>query len=284
MSKFEDDHVPWNKGIKGMGMGPKHTEESKRKISEAHKGKNLSIEHRKKMSEAKKGCIPWNKGLTKSTDGRIKKGAEKGIGKKHSAETRKKISEVQKGKKLSPEQIKKMVESRKGYSPSEETRKKIGDANRGKIRSEEFRKKISEINKGRRTSKETKEKLSKVMIGRIGYNKDKKLSEEAKKKLSENSKGEKNHNWRGGITPKDKCLRVTIEFRLWREAVFARDNWMCQDCGKRGGRLHAHHIKPFAKFPELRTSIENGITLCIECHKRKHIRRANDNAELLRSG
>lgn len=55
--------------------------------------------------------------------------------------------------------------------------------------------------------------------------------------------------------------------RLWREAVFARDNWTCQKCKIMGGELNPHHIKNFAECPELRTSIENGITLCEKCLK-----------------
>ena len=64
--------------------------------------------------------------------------------------------------------------------------------------------------------------------------------------------------------------RFTKEYCLWRESVYRRDDYTCQICGERGGKLNAHHIKPFAYFPELRTSIENGITLCTRCHRAVH--------------
>ena len=94
---------------------------------------------------------------------------------------------------------------------------------------------------------------------------------ETRIRKSEAQKGNKSHYWRGGITLKNAEIRNSIELRLWREAVFARDNWTCQDCNKRGSiDLNAHHIKSFAEYPSLRTSISNGITLCEECHKLRH--------------
>lgn len=58
-----------------------------------------------------------------------------------------------------------------------------------------------------------------------------------------------------------------IEYKRWRKAVFERDNYTCQMCGKRGEYLQADHIMPWALFPELRYDVDNGRTLCIPCHK-----------------
>lgn len=89
---------------------------------------------------------------------------------------------------------------------------------------------------------------------------------DVRKKISFAQRGNKSHRWQGGITPILETERRRIEFRLWREAVFTRDNWTCQECKIRGGKLRAHHIKSFAKFPELRFALDNGITLCERCH------------------
>ena len=86
--------------------------------------------------------------------------------------------------------------------------------------------------------------------------------------------GEKNPNWKGGITPINKSLRNSKAAKTWRESVFARDNWTCQKCGNRSCknnylRIEAHHIRPFATFPKLRFEITNGLTLCKKCHDKE---------------
>ena len=53
---------------------------------------------------------------------------------------------------------------------------------------------------------------------------------------------------------------------MWREAVFARDNWTCQKTSVKGRELNSHHIKNFAQYPELRFAIDNGITLSKKAH------------------
>lgn len=68
--------------------------------------------------------------------------------------------------------------------------------------------------------------------------------------------------------------RKTPQYAEWRTAVFERDGYRCAICGEVGGRLNAHHIKPFAKYPDLRLDIDNGITLCEKCHKEVHRRKS----------
>lgn len=71
-----------------------------------------------------------------------------------------------------------------------------------------------------------------------------------------------------GKSTKYKRIRKSKEYKLWRKAVFERDDYTCIWCGQRGGYLNADHIKPFALFPELRFAIDNGRTLCVDCHKK----------------
>ena len=44
------------------------------------------------------------------------------------------------------------------------------------------------------------------------------------------------------------------------------------DPDSRGGNLRAHHVQPFAKHPERRFDVANGITLCHPCHELKHFK------------
>lgn len=126
------------------------------------------------------------------------------------------------------------------------------------------------IRKGQKLSEETRRRMSESRMGSKNSFYGRTHSIETREKIKQERKkqvGSKCPAWKGGITPENHKIRTSLEFRLWREAVFARDNWTCQKCGKRGStNLHAHHIKSFAEYKELRTSIENGITLCRKCH------------------
>jgi hypothetical protein len=144
--------------------------------------------------------------------------------------------------------------------------------------SEETKKKISEALKGKKNTLGIKHSVEANLrksillkhLYKTGLRKPPMLGrnhpDEIRKKISELQRGENGAGWKGGITPLNKKIRASIEYRLWREAIFARDNWTCMRCQQYGGKLHAHHIKPFALYPELRLAIDNGLTLCEPCH------------------
>lgn len=77
--------------------------------------------------------------------------------------------------------------------------------------------------------------------------------------------GEKNPNWKGGITYTTRLHRKSGGHKRWRRLVLERDNHSCVWCGSTDN-LHVDHIKPFIKYPELRLDINNGRTLCADCH------------------
>lgn len=114
---------------------------------------------------------------------------------------------------------------------------------------------------GKTRSAETRRKVSLTLTGRP-------RSAEVRRKISAAKKGANNPQWRGGVTAPNKAARQTAEYRAWRKAVFEKDNYTCQMCGKRGGKLNADHIKTFVGFPSLRFDVSNGRTLCEDpCHR-----------------
>lgn len=103
-----------------------------------------------------------------------------------------------------------------------------------------------------------------------GIYQHKKLTEGTRKKLSKQKKGKNNPRWKGGITKKNHC--DTAKYKELRRKIFQRDNFTCLICKKMGGNLECHHLKEWAKYPELRFNINNCITLCENCHKNIHKR------------
>lgn len=135
----------------------------------------------------------------------------------------------------------------------------------------DIRAKISEnrrgisTNKGRKLSEETKNKISKAHKGRKKPWAGKSITEEGRRRIRIGKIGEKNNNWRGGITPIHEAIRHSARYKKWRSAVFKRDSWKCVWCGFHG-YVEADHIKPFAQFPKFRFVVSNGRTLCRKCH------------------
>jgi hypothetical protein len=171
----------------------------------------------------------------------------------------------------------KMSISQKKRFESKKERERISKKTRDAMKSPKIRKKISEAHKGKVTwmkgrfhSKETKKKISLARKGKLIGNKNPTKRIEVREKLSNSHRGEKCNFWKGGISSENIKIRRSMEYILWRESVFARDNWTCQKYGIRGGILHSHHLKNFAQYSGLRFAIDNGITLSEKAHKEFH--------------
>lgn len=89
--------------------------------------KKISDETRKRMSEARKGKSAWNKGMPRTE------------------EEKKNIGEARKGQKRSQEAIQKTIESNTGKKRSEEFRKKMSEIAKGRKHTAETKAKLSKI-------------------------------------------------------------------------------------------------------------------------------------------
>jgi hypothetical protein len=137
----------------------------------------------------------------------------------------------------------------RGKKWPKEIKEKISKSVKILWRNPEYRRHMSEVHKGQVSSmkgkhhtKETKERISKRLRGR-------RLSEVTKKKIGEVEKGKRHWNWKGGITPINIKIRNSLKSKEWKNIIFARDNWTCQKCRKRGIELRAHHILSLGRYP-----------------------------------
>jgi len=114
------------------------------------------------------------------------------------------------------------------------------------------------------------------------HNDNKELSFETRKKISCTKRDIVEVDFEDFASTEVKRIRNSLPYKQWRQKVFERDAYTCQkeNCefcnNKQGGTLHAHHIKEFAKFPELRFGENNGITYCCDYHRNIH-RKTGDN-------
>lgn len=112
------------------------------------------------------------------------------------------------------------------------------------------------------------------------------MSAETRNKISQSNqgktKGDKHYKWKGG-KPWERFKDTA--YLQWRNSVLTRDNYTCQDCQKICKKyekgLAAHHIKSYKDFPELRLDIDNGKTLCRECHMKLHLRPIKPKSTIL---
>jgi hypothetical protein len=195
---FSKGHIPWNKGMKGIRVSPD--------------------------TEFKKGVVSWNRGKKYHT----------GIktlgftGKKH----------------------------------SEETKLKMSLAAKSHVFTTEHRDNISKALKGHKMPDSHKVAMSKRLKGNK-YRQGIPHSEETKKIMSDQRQGELNGNWKGGLS----FLPYSSEFNYrTKESIRERDNRQCQKCGiletEHPIKLAIHHVD----YNKQKCCSNNLITLCKKCN------------------
>lgn len=152
-------------------------------------------------------------------------------------------------------------ESTKGKKFTEEHKKKIAVSN-SKPHTEDRKKNISKSKKGNTIiSNEHREKIRLKFIGL--------------------RTGSKHPMWKGGVSNVRNRLRQSFEYKNWRKMVYDRDNYTCQMCLSSNKYLNCHHIVTFSYIADTQSlisyddylkceflwDIDNGITLCKDCHK-----------------
>lgn len=162
--------------------------------------------------------------------------------------------------------------SKKCYDDS---RRGVPNSKMSRTHSSETIAKISAANKGRICSEQTKEKRRHAMLqgiadGRIkvifGRIDSLETVDKKRRAMIRRIMEGRHNNYKGGIPRKVNPLRTTREYKRWRRQVLNRDGNKCVWCSSRK-RLEVDHIKAFILFPELQCKIENGRTLCHDCHK-----------------
>jgi len=223
-------------------LGQKHSEVSKRKIS-----------------EAKRGLTPWNKGKTGIySEETLRKIGDASRRRKYTEETRRRMSEAHRGKKRLPF--------------SEDHKRRISESKRGenhpmfgKKFSAERRVKISDSLRGRKHTEGHRRNNADAQCG-------KKLSEETKLKISEAFRGENHPNWQGGKSFEPYGLEFNSEIR---QQIRERDNFTCQECNytedQLGRTLSIHHID----YDKRNNDPENLVSLCNSCHSQTNFSRAD---------
>ena len=226
-------------------LGTHLSEEHKRKISEARKGKHLTEVTKRKISEAQKG----RKGTIGSW----------GHHWKLSEEDKRKLSEAKKGKKC----------VWYGKKHTQETKLKISKANKGRCFTEKHKKKLSERRKGRHFSEETRRKLSEAMKGNKNWNWQGGITPI----IQRIRHSEKYQQWRQSCFIRDNFTCQKCGDNTGGNLVVHHKKAFNKLMEEAKGYipLLSWFNACMLYFPLW--DISNGITLCLRCHKKLHKKR-----------
>jgi 5-methylcytosine-specific restriction endonuclease McrA len=124
-------------------------------------------------------------------------------------------------------------------------------------------------------TEEIKKVLSENATGR-------KHSETWKRNRSLKIRGKNNPNWNPNLTNEERLnKRMSVEYLDWRNRIYKRDKYTCQCCATIGGNLNAHHIENFSSNIDKIFDLDNGITLCQNCHNIFHKRYGKRNNNVI---
>ncbi len=195
-------------------------------------------------------------------------------------ETKKKLSLIMKAKYQDPDYRAKIAELNRKRAADPAWRAKRSKAQKQLWTDPDYRKHMVEVHKGKIISVEHRQKMSEGIRSR--YKNDpsyrEKISKASKKvwqnpeyreKILRKLLGEK-YEHLGRKSNYTKKIKSSRQYKRWRKQIFERDDYTCQLCGQRGGKLEPHHIYEFSLYPNKRFDVNNGITLCRKCHLEVH--------------
>lgn len=174
--------------------------------------------------------------------------------------------EVNRGRKLTPEHLAKLHKFHRGRTYDEmygeragEERRKRREGNKGKQDG------ICNSGAKKGTAKTVEQRKGKTYAEIYGV-------ERGKIELAKRKETRRKQALLRVPNPEPRRLKHGNDFRYadWRNAVFQRDDYKCRRCDIHSWKLRAHHIFEWADYPELRYDVENGETLCNQCHDEHH--------------
>ena len=93
--------------------------------------------------------------------------------------------------------------------------------------------------------------------------------------IAKKTSGQHGNRWNKEMSVEDRYLRhhrnYIPGFISWRKDVYKRDGYRCVICDRKNGtRIEAHHIVSWNANRDLRVDVNNGTTMCVDCHKEFH--------------
>ena len=168
--------------------------------------------------------------------------------------------------------IKDRSESQKGRIFSEEHKKNLSEAHKGVLLSDEHKKKLCgriPHNKGNGSKTFNCEVCGKEVSDKP-YRRSRFCSKECTYEYMSIMDGDCHWNYTGKESRGEQTQRNWARYKRFKKKVHSRDKKciICHDAKSK--QFIAHHIIPWSENKDLRFNPDNGITLCIKCHKKLH--------------